>query len=87
MRHEVTAILEGNERWPVGFCPEVSGANRPSRAGGSACSIRRNRASGFCGIGQRAALEVSLPKRYGKSLSWLESGLPPFGIRVYVDVF
>jgi predicted RNase H-like HicB family nuclease len=27
MRHEFTAIIERDEKWFVGFCPEVPGAN------------------------------------------------------------
>lgn len=27
MRHEFTAIIERNEEWFVGWCPEVPGAN------------------------------------------------------------
>ena len=27
MRHEFTAIIERDEKWYVGFCPEVPGAN------------------------------------------------------------
>jgi len=27
MRHKFTAILEKDEQWYVGFCPEVPGAN------------------------------------------------------------
>jgi predicted RNase H-like HicB family nuclease len=27
MRHEFTAIIERDEKWFIGFCPEVPGAN------------------------------------------------------------
>ncbi len=27
MRHEFTAIIERDDKWFVGFCPEVPGAN------------------------------------------------------------
>lgn len=27
MRHEFTAIIEKDDKWFVGFCPEVPGAN------------------------------------------------------------
>jgi predicted RNase H-like HicB family nuclease len=27
MKHDFTAILKGDGKWWVGFCPEISGAN------------------------------------------------------------